>query len=1432
MGLCVVEIVNISESKINSSKKSLEVSYFNNMFLDLLQVQENAKSKDIIKIFKEFIFFNEYENNSPNLNINFNFNNNLNNLNNSNEKINKNIQEESPTSDNLNKSKDIKDNFNTKTNISNSPIIFLSNVSGQNLNSNKNTYINKNINLNFPKNLNSSNSLKFVSRKSKLLRALDLYDILFNFKRNRNKQEDDIFIERKLEEEVEEEKVNLVENIDSNKTKKIGYSKNNGNFKSPKNVNFSFQDFEENESNKENVKNFDKKSKLTNNFKKYKKDVIEYRFMRHNLMFSVRIQEIENYLVLIFENLDEEKKQIQNNLIKSIKNQYIITISHELNNPLNGLIHCIEELDLEEEEKKKQVVNKIKRFKFLIKFFLKNIITNFKFFLNEPIEKRASNISFGFILESIKRSLFEFYEYKNITVVHDFSNLNNFVLNYDYFYFRYLLKNIFMYFYYKIPRNDKLIIEFEKESDMVDLNNLIRGNYTSEIGSSNESDKSSNEERESKNLNLRLKSKRSNNNNNTKTLKKKIKMIFKTEMQAGKTRKSSRNIFDKAFLENFDIENSIQTLEMLIESINKISKLLGIKIDFSNFNKKNTRIQMNLNYCLDEEDSCVYNDINEYNEEYDKYKANCVFSINRTLINEEKKIFLNPTLNMDFKSNQNKSSHFKYLGSNMNSSNLNFLPFNYTVRTFSSFDNYTPFNYTVKDNANNMNNYNVSKFNGLRFNNPNNNESDNFGGIGNSFLDSNKNANEVLSGINSRPITNNSINLSSSNKEIQEPVYSLNLSIRSVEPEIRQNEFNLKEGLLKKKSGYSIFKENAKKNKNDFNRDKPEASLFSKHRNSKNSDDNKIYQTTINQNFNEIFINQNEIGKAKEKYLTDIISSKKIFYLEEAINNSSDSMSKNDFEENLRENNFNSKRKRSSEFSQKDYDINSNNEKGFAFKNRAGSEVINSIASSESNSLCHQSSVKNIYLNPQENLQDGDYNNKPNRKIRNTDLQIVNEKNKNYFFNTYNTYLNINNVENLDVLNPSINNKNLLNNKNTKIYETNDPAIKDDFLTKYCRVKEKKYRSSSPDSNDNIANQYKQDKKFIIQEKNKLINHKEKNEKSPKNELFNIKEISKNVNIETKKNNSNFGKIKKNDLKDLMKNIEKNFNPKNFNFSNEIIRSQDSKEEIMDNILIKTDNFQSFEYENEIEYSSKECKNSSDTLNKNSKKMINENNSENNDEINENYDNFDQNLNSNLNKNYAQFAKNPFGKNDQNLNINYIRSPRLFFSCKIPSQIKTKRRNSKKSNNSSDNPDKPKCDCNDILLVDDELFNISSMKFLLKKKKLKADTAMNGRESIDRINEKLRIQCSECNQVEYKLIFMDIMMPELDGIEASKLIQEMVEKKSLSENVKILILTAHDTEIIRKRAAGIKIIKEFISKPVKKSIVDELLNKHYFNFHN
>ena len=137
-----------------------------------------------------------------------------------------------------------------------------------------------------------------------------------------------------------------------------------------------------------------------------------------------------------------------------------------------------------------------------------------------------------------------------------------------------------------------------------------------------------------------------------------------------------------------------------------------------------------------------------------------------------------------------------------------------------------------------------------------------------------------------------------------------------------------------------------------------------------------------------------------------------------------------------------------------------------------------------------------------------------------------------------------------------------------------------------------------------------------------------------------------------------------------------------------------------------------------------------------------------------------------------------------------------------------------------------KCNCNDVLLCDDETFNLSSLKNMLKKFNIECDSSTNGKECIDAIENKKKLMCN-CDKKNYKLIFLDMMMPIMNGLDTAKKIEKMIDDKEISE-LKIIIVSAHIEENLLKQLKNIKCIVEMIHKPLKKSKLEELLNTYYF----
>lgn len=103
-----------------------------------------------------------------------------------------------------------------------------------------------------------------------------------------------------------------------------------------------------------------------------------------------------------------------------------------------------------------------------------------------------------------------------------------------------------------------------------------------------------------------------------------------------------------------------------------------------------------------------------------------------------------------------------------------------------------------------------------------------------------------------------------------------------------------------------------------------------------------------------------------------------------------------------------------------------------------------------------------------------------------------------------------------------------------------------------------------------------------------------------------------------------------------------------------------------------------------------------------------------------------------------------------------------------------------------------------ILLVEDDPINQEVAKVLLIEAGLSVDIAGDGQQAIEKIKTH-----------PYDLVLMDIQMPIMDGIEATKIIRQMPDKKELP----ILALTANIFEEYRHRCteAG---MSDFIAKPV------------------
>ena len=136
------------------------------------------------------------------------------------------------------------------------------------------------------------------------------------------------------------------------------------------------------------------------------------------------------------------------------------------------------------------------------------------------------------------------------------------------------------------------------------------------------------------------------------------------------------------------------------------------------------------------------------------------------------------------------------------------------------------------------------------------------------------------------------------------------------------------------------------------------------------------------------------------------------------------------------------------------------------------------------------------------------------------------------------------------------------------------------------------------------------------------------------------------------------------------------------------------------------------------------------------------------------------------------------------------------------------------------------CNCNDIMFVDDEIFNVKTAQNVFKKIDIGIDVAYNGQECLDLIKKKKISNC-KCNHSKYKIIFMDIMMPILDGIAAAKEIQLMINEGEINK-IDIIFVSTYSSMNLKAQVKEIICAKEYLAKPVPLSKYKEILNKYYF----
>ena len=138
---------------------------------------------------------------------------------------------------------------------------------------------------------------------------------------------------------------------------------------------------------------------------------------------------------------------------------------------------------------------------------------------------------------------------------------------------------------------------------------------------------------------------------------------------------------------------------------------------------------------------------------------------------------------------------------------------------------------------------------------------------------------------------------------------------------------------------------------------------------------------------------------------------------------------------------------------------------------------------------------------------------------------------------------------------------------------------------------------------------------------------------------------------------------------------------------------------------------------------------------------------------------------------------------------------------------KSKIGNIKKINNNK-KLDKIDCSNKKVLIVDDNNLNLKLANRLLLSYGFNIDTALSGKECIDKMKKN-----------KYDIVFLDHMMPEMDGIETLKILKSKVHKLP-----PVVALTANSSPGLKEKYVSIG-FDDYLSKPINISDLNKLINK-------
>jgi len=125
-----------------------------------------------------------------------------------------------------------------------------------------------------------------------------------------------------------------------------------------------------------------------------------------------------------------------------------------------------------------------------------------------------------------------------------------------------------------------------------------------------------------------------------------------------------------------------------------------------------------------------------------------------------------------------------------------------------------------------------------------------------------------------------------------------------------------------------------------------------------------------------------------------------------------------------------------------------------------------------------------------------------------------------------------------------------------------------------------------------------------------------------------------------------------------------------------------------------------------------------------------------------------------------------------------------------------------------------------LLLAEDNPVNQKLAGMMLKKAGYQVEIANNGKEALEKFSN---------DPEAYHLIFMDVQMPEMDGLEATRAIREVEAKREngngTASRIPIIAMTANAMAGDREKCltAG---MDDYVPKPIKRELVFQMIDRY------